>query len=95
LNSIERPEENLLKNVISLDGSISAFPHEMLEILSRHRVIAVGEMHGSCEMPAFVSTLAEQLLKEGTSLSIALEIDIRNQRGLDAYVGYFGSRAGS
>jgi erythromycin esterase-like protein len=86
LNSIERPEEDLLQNVISLDGSISDFPHEMLEILTRHRVIAVGERHGSCEIPAFVSTLAQQLLKEGPSLSIALEIDIQNQAGLDAYV---------
>lgn len=85
MDIVERRDQELRQNLIPLDGSARDLPREMLGILKRHRVISIGEMHGSCEIPAFVSNLAVQLLKESASLTMALEIDVQNQAGLDAY----------
>jgi erythromycin esterase-like protein len=86
LNSNEDAEEDFLQNIISLDGSNSDLPHEILEILTRRRVVAVGEMHGSCEIPALFAKVAKTLSKEGANLCVGLEILDINQAALDAYV---------
>ncbi|WP_342117336.1 hypothetical protein [Pseudoduganella sp. OTU4001] len=52
----------------------------------RERVILVGELHGTNEMPAFVSGLACSLLSQGRKVVLALEISSDAQPELDDYL---------
>lgn len=58
------------------DGQI---PSAFSKKLKSHRLIIVGEMHGSNEIPAFVEKIAREMTEDGGNLLVGLEIFTRNE----------------
>jgi hypothetical protein len=67
---------------IELDGK---FPRELDDLLRPHRVVAVGEIHGSNEIPGFFCELAKHMAKDRKPLVVALEIPSVNQEALNQF----------
>ncbi|GGC64343.1 hypothetical protein [Undibacterium terreum] len=59
------------------------------------RIIVVGELHGTNEIPAYVAGLACSILREGKSLILALETPASNQLALNEYMDSDGGEAAS
>ncbi|XLZ72169.1 hypothetical protein ABT364_09465 [Massilia sp. SR12] len=57
----------------------------------RERVILVGELHGTKEMPAFVAGLACSLLQQGRQVVLALELPSDLQPDIERYMASDGS----
>lgn len=57
----------------------------ILALLKPFRVVAVGEMHGTKEIPEFVGTLAKWMTKDGSPLTVGLEIPEEHQYALDQF----------
>ncbi len=57
------------------------------------RIILVGEMHGTNEIPGFVGGLACSILREGKPLIVGLESPASNQLALNAYMDSDGGEA--
>ncbi|MES2106664.1 MAG: hypothetical protein V4634_21775 [Pseudomonadota bacterium] len=57
------------------------------------RIILVGELHGTNEIPGFVSGLACSILREGKPLIVGLESPASNQLALNAYMDSDGGEA--
>ncbi|GGC64349.1 hypothetical protein [Undibacterium terreum] len=57
------------------------------------RIIVVGELHGTNEIPAFFSGLACSLLREGKPLIVGLEVSTSLQENLNAYMDSDGGEA--
>lgn len=57
-----------------------------------HRLIVIGEMHGTREIPALVSELARRYARQGP-LRVALEVSRDEQADLNAYLNSSGGRA--
>jgi hypothetical protein len=85
-SDIDITAEEVRERAISLDSG-SELPEQMVNILKPFRVITVGELHGSNEIPEFVAKLAGRLSKDGSPLVVALEIyRPLNQNGIDQFV---------
>jgi hypothetical protein len=54
--------------------------------LADKRVIVVGEMHGTTEVPAFVLKLIRQLSQKDTTISVGLEIPTNYQTDIDNFL---------
>src|SRR5260221_6434578 len=54
--------------------------------IAKKKIIVVGEMHGTTEVPLFVLQLVRQLQESNEKLTIGLEIPINNQRDIDDYL---------
>ena len=54
--------------------------------LASKKIIAIGEMHGTREVPLFVLKLAQQLEKENKPLTVALEIGSNYQQVMDEFI---------
>jgi hypothetical protein len=50
------------------------------------KVIVVGEMHGTTEVPLFVLQLVRQLKEKGKSLTVGLEIESNYQKDINAFL---------
>ena len=61
-------------------------------LLTRRRVIMIGEPHGTNEFPALVAEMVDQLVASGTSVIIGLEIPMTEEVELGA-VGSFWNRS--
>jgi erythromycin esterase-like protein len=57
------------------------------------KIILVGEIHGTREIPAFVSGLVCSLLRDGRSVILAIERDGTEQEGLNRYLESDGAEA--
>ncbi len=57
------------------------------------RIIVVGELHGTNEMPAFVSSLACAFLRTGKPLLLGLEVPTDRQPAINEYMESQGSPA--
>ncbi|MCE3261882.1 MAG: hypothetical protein K0R43_961 [Pseudoduganella sp.] len=69
-------------------------PQSLLDAATiRERVILVGELHGTNEMPAFVSGLACSLLQQGRQVVLALEVPADVQPALERYLASDGGAA--
>ena len=65
----------------------------LAEILASHDVVLVGEMHGTVESPAFVSSAACLALHSGRSVTVALEVPIQEDSRFQRYLASPGSAA--
>src|SRR6267154_6295288 len=54
--------------------------------IAKKKIIVVGEMHGTTEVPLFVLQLVRQLQESNEKLTIGLEIPINHQRDIDDYL---------
>jgi erythromycin esterase-like protein len=84
--------------ILSLCGAArAASPASATDLLDRavegHRVVMLGEMHGTREIPALVATLIEQRVARGRREVLALEIDSAEQRRIDRYLASDGASA--
>ncbi|WP_374585419.1 hypothetical protein [Pseudoduganella sp.] len=69
-------------------------PQSQLDIATiKERVILVGELHGTNEMPAFVSGLACSLLRDGRQVALSLEVAADVQPEIERYLVSDGSEA--
>lgn len=57
------------------------------------QVILVGEIHGTNEMPAFVSGLLCSLLQSGKSVILSLEREVQEQESLNRFITSEGTEA--
>lgn len=64
----------LKTNAFALDLSDTTPNKRLLEIFGPHRIIMMGEMHGTQEPARFVSYAVDQLLKAGKTVNLGLEI---------------------
>lgn len=64
---------------------------ELTERAQAHRVLLVGELHGSWEVPGIVAGLATNLLADERPLLVGLEIWRSEQPALDRYVASAGT----
>lgn len=75
----------------------AASPASAMDLLDKavegHRVVLLGEMHGTQEIPALVAALIEQRAVRGRREVLALEIDSAEQRRIDRYLASDGSHA--
>lgn len=58
-----------------------------------HRIVLLGEMHGTREIPALVAALIEQRVAHGRREVLALEIDSAEQPRIDRYLASDGASA--
>jgi erythromycin esterase-like protein len=58
-----------------------------------HRIVLLGEMHGTREIPALVAALIEQRVAHGRREVLALEIDSAEQPRIDRYLASDGGIA--
>lgn len=66
-------------------------PQSLLDAAAiRERVILVGELHGTNEMPAFASGLACSLLQQGRQVVLSLELPSDVQPEIDRYLASDG-----
>ena len=64
---------------------------ELTERAQAHRVLLVGELHGSWEVPGIVAGLATNLLADERPLLVGLEIWRSEQAALDRYLASAGT----
>jgi erythromycin esterase-like protein len=84
--------------VLSLCGTArAASPASAVDLLDTavqgHRIVLLGEMHGTQEIPALVANLIEQRAVRGRREVLALEIDSAEQRRIDRFLASDGSHA--
>ena len=83
--------------IVSMCGPARASSASALDLLDKavagHRVVMLGEMHGTEEIPALVGTLLERRVAHGQREVLALEIDSAEQTRLDRYLASDGSIA--
>lgn len=65
----------------------------LLQAIGGHRLVLVGELHGTRETPALVADAVEHLLADGDAVVLALEISLAEQPAIDAYLASPGTRA--
>ncbi len=59
---------------------------EFTEYIADKKVIVIGEMHGTNEVPLFVLQLVQELKKQEKRLTVALEIPITYQSNIEEYL---------
>lgn len=85
INSLDEAFANdFAKDIISLESDILS--PKFLEIINPYKVIAVGEMHGSCEIPRFFGRLVSALVNANELLTVGLEISRSNQAVFDQFL---------
>lgn len=62
-------------------------------LLAPGRVLLLGDMHGTAEIPAFAGNAVCLVLKEGRPVTLALEIPRSNQERVDAFLVSEGTAA--
>lgn len=67
--------------------------HLLVKGIDSHRLVLLGEMHGTREIPALVGDLVESDARSGNPLMLALEIDSREQSRIDRYLASSGTDA--
>lgn len=70
---------------IAIENS-AHIPAPIVNVLRDCRVVCVGELHGSKEIPEFVGNLASQLSDDGADLIVGLELSSDNQEFIDGYM---------
>ncbi|WP_166212204.1 ChaN family lipoprotein [Cognatiluteimonas telluris] len=65
----------------------------LAETIAARRLVLLGEMHGTREIPALVGDLIERESRAGGPLVLALEITTRDQPVVDRYLASAGARA--
>lgn len=65
----------------------------LVEAIDEHKLVLLGEMHGTREIPALVGELVERYIKGGGEVVLALEISTREQAWVDRYLGSAGASA--
>jgi hypothetical protein len=75
-------ERYIQKNALQLRNDISL---EVAALLSKHKVIAIGEHHGNDKTPLIAGKIA-LALSQKDEVILALEIQKANQLGLDEYL---------
>lgn len=70
--------------VIALDDT-NTIPESLVDVLAGFRVIAVGEIHGSNEVPQWFGNVVIALAKRKAHLAVALEMLAQYQPLLDRY----------
>ena len=84
--SASKPEPSVAyirKHAIEMDGSVD---QAIISELSIHKVVIIGEMHGTTESPNFILALARMLVQNKKSVLIALEIPGSSQSATDEFV---------
>lgn len=76
----------------NLPGAACAEIPGTAPLLSAGRIVMVGEIHGSSEMPAEFMRIVCSALQRGQAVSVGLEM-VDPKRALDAYVGSGGDAA--
>jgi hypothetical protein len=75
----------------------TAAPRDALDLLAEtiaaRRLVLLGEMHGTREIPALVGDLIERESRAGGPLVLALEITVRDQPVVDRYLASTGAPA--
>ena len=67
---------------------------DLADGLQRHRIVVLGEMHGTHEAPALAGELARTRLdRDATGVTLALEIHGAEQARIDAFLASAGSPA--
>lgn len=64
------------------------------EVLGRGRVVLLGEIHGTAEVPAFVQAMACRAVARDLSVVVALELPRDEQEAISAFMGSEGGAAG-
>lgn len=65
----------------------------LVQAAGTHRLVLLGEMHGTREIPALVGALIDHEVKRGRSVILALEISSREQARVDRYLASSGHDA--
>lgn len=82
----------LLLMVVSTYGYCQVFQLDKLDsanfmdLISQKKVIVVGEMHGTTEVPLFVLQLVKQLHKHNPAVVVGLEINSNYQKNVDEFL---------
>ncbi len=74
------------------DPAISAAAQQLIEHAGQHRLIVLGEPHGTREIPALVARLVAHYSQQ-QPVTLALEMWHTEQAALDAYLASAGSKA--
>ena len=98
----DRPENNKLYNMrlltfmflltLTAQGQTKLFDTNKLDsidfknFISDKKIIVIGEMHGTTEVPLFVLKLTRQLRESQKKLTVGLEIPINHQREIDDFL---------
>jgi len=72
--SAQSLQDVLKANAIEINPADTTLNQKLVDILGSHRIIMVGEMHGTQEPARFVSYVLRQLLKSGRTVNLGLEI---------------------
>lgn len=83
--------------ILLVSTAVYAQPPKLFEInkldsidfkkfIAEKKVIFVGEMHGTTEVPLFVLQLIQQLQEDEKNLTMGLEIPINHQRDIDEFM---------
>lgn len=83
--------------LLALAGGANSqdIPDQIVERVTSHdnRVLLIGEVHGTAEVPAQVAELAARMLEGGKPLIVGLEIWRGEQKRIDAYLASAGGDA--
>jgi hypothetical protein len=82
-------------SVAAPERTAAPAPRDALDLLAdavaTHRLVLLGEMHGTREIPALVGDLIERESRAGGPLILGLEITAQDQRVLDRYLDSAGA----
>lgn len=82
-------------SVAAPERTAAPAPRDALDLLADavapHRLVLLGEIHGTREIPALVGDLIERESRAGGPLILGLEITAQDQRGLDRYLDSAGA----
>lgn len=65
----------------------------LVDAIGEHRLVLIGEMHGTIETPALVGDVIAREVGRGQRIVLALEISMREQASVDRYLDSAGNAA--
>lgn len=66
---------------------------QLLDKAAAHRLLLVGEIHGTAEVPALIGDLAARMAADEDALVVGLEIPRDEQKAIDAFLDSAGTSA--
>jgi len=87
------PTDTLRAGQVRLQAPTTTAIDLLAEAIADHRLVLLGEIHGTREIPALVGTLVERESARGGKVILALEIVTQDQAGVDRYLRSSGSAA--
>lgn len=73
-----------------LNVMIEVSDEELAELIEPGAVVLIGEVHGTCQFPQLVGRLVELAVERGVAVLVGLEVPIREQPALDAFLAGAG-----